>query len=55
MVAFGREGEGTKSVRRTSVNRDGELQKIRGAKALLVEDNEINQQVDQGNTRNRPV
>ncbi len=45
MVAFGREGEEKKLVRRTGLDRDGELQKIRGAKALLVEDNEINQQV----------
>ena len=45
MVAFGKEAPEGKAVVRDRLNDDDELQKIRGAKVLLAEDNEINQQV----------
>ena len=45
MVAFGKEAQEGEAVARVSGSDEEELRKIRGARVLLAEDNEINQQV----------
>ena len=45
MVAFGKEASEGEAVARVSGSDEEELRKIRGARVLLAEDNEINQQV----------
>ena len=45
MIALGKEAQERETVKRVSGRDEEELRKIRGARVLLVEDNEINQQV----------
>ena len=45
MIALGRGAQERETVKRVSGRNEEELQKIRGARVLLAEDNEINQQV----------